>query len=148
MPAMRDSVSVLVVALLLTGCGGERTPNRNQIPYLKTALFDLQEVVKSRRAASIDSMLTGELKQLGSDSLLGFVYGSDAAFAFEQFGGNVIAYTDENARIDCFIMDSLQGEDRPISFSLTFDNDHWLFTKIESGQGIDIRDSDDESGEQ
>lgn len=148
MQERRTSLWIFVAVLLLTGCGGEKTPNRNQIPYLKSALFDLQGAVKSRNAASIDSMLTGELKQLGADSLLGFVYGSDAKFSFEQFGRNVIAYTDENARIDCFIMDSLQGEDRSISFSLEFDDGSWLFTKIESGQRIEIRDSDDESGDQ
>lgn len=138
----------LTAVFLLAGCGDEETPNRDQIPYLKSALFDLQGAVKSRNSLSVDSMLTGELKQFGADSLLYLVYGDDPVFAFEQFGRNVIAYTNDNARIDCCIMDSLQNDDRPISFSLAFDGGRWLFTKVESGQGIKIHDSGDESGDQ
>ena len=139
---------ILASLFILAGCGGETTPNRNQIPHLKSALFELQGAVQSKNTASIDSMLSGKLEQSGADSLLSFVYGSEAGFAFKQFGRNVIAYTDDNARIDCFIMDSTQNEDRPISFSLAFDGGRWVFTRIESGQGIEIRDSVDESTDQ
>lgn len=145
MRTIRSTSLVLAAVLLLSGCGEETTPNRNQIPYLKSALFDLQGAVQSKNAAQIDSLLSGSLEQLGADSLLNYVYGSETGFAFVQFGGNVIAYTDDNARIDCFIMDSVRSEDRPISFSLEYDGGRWLFTRIESGQGIKITDSLDES---
>ena len=107
------------------GCDKEMTPSRDQIPVLKKTVYALQERVKTRDRAAIDSLLSAKIldHKQSSDSLLNFVYGSSGDFAFEQFGSCDIAFTRRNAEASCFVMDSTHGKDRPIRLLFIKDED-------------------------
>jgi len=136
---VRFILHVLVVlaslALLAAGCSKE-TPSRDHIPILKQRVYLLQQAVKEKNHAVIDSLLSPKIlsyKQ-DSDSLLRFVYGLDDRFAFERFGNCEIVYTSDKARIDCFVMDSTDRKDRPIVFTFIHKHDLWLLKRFEAGQ--------------
>ncbi len=128
----------MTAALLVTalaGCGN-RTPKRDYIPVLKQQVYRLQEAVKSKNRAAIDSLLSPSIlaKQESSDSLLSYVYGPDGSFDFRQFGSVAIAYTNDKARIDAYVMDSTRSHDRPIAFSLELKGNLWLVTEFGPGE--------------
>lgn len=131
---MKQTIILILLAALglvfWAGCGEEMTPPRNQIPAIKKVVYALQERVKARDRAAIDSLLSAKIldnKQSG-DSLLSFVYGPTGDFAFEQFGSCDIAYTREIAEASCFVMDSTHAKDRPIRLSFIKDDTLWLLT--------------------
>lgn len=128
------TITCILVALLLTSCGQKKI-NRDYIPILKENLFKLQEAVKEQNLAQIDSLLSVKIieKKQSSDSLIRYVYGPDNQFNFYQFGDAQITYTNEVARIDCYIMDSTSATDRPLVFYLEFDDGLWLFTSFKEG---------------
>ena len=120
---------IISMAILLGACDDEpRTPPRDQIPILKQVVFKLQEHVKERNRAAIDSMLSAKIldNQQSSDSLLSFVYGPEGDFAFTQFGRCDIFYTKANAEARCYVMDSSSQSDRPIRLSFIKDDTLWL----------------------
>ena len=135
---MRSMKALLsTVGLLLSlgiGCTN-KTPDRDHIPVLRKKLFDLQQAVASKNRAAVDSLLSIEILEVGedTDSLLRYVYGTDGSFSFRQFGKAEYFYTRDKARIDCFIMDSLATEDRPMTFTLILDGGRWLFKRFEPG---------------
>lgn len=124
-------IILLVGMVLPTGCGKKKI-NRDYIPILKDNLYKLQMAVKDQNLAQIDSLLSVKVikKKLSSDSLIRFIYGADYNFGFVQFGNAEIVYTNEKARIDCYLMDSTSSHDRPIVFFLELDHDLWLFTSF------------------
>ena len=136
---MRIILHVLVVlvslALLAAGCN-EKTPSRDHIPLLKERVYLLQQAVKGKNHAAIDSLLSPKILSYrqGSDSLLSFVYGPDDRFAFERFGNCEIIYTSDKARIDCFVMDGTGRKDRPIVFTFVHKHELWLLKRFEEGQ--------------
>ncbi len=133
---MRSILYILVVtALLAAGCS-EETPSRDHIPLLKERVYLLQQAIKEKNLAAIDSLMSPKILsyQQGSDSLLRFVYWPDDRFAFERFGNCEIAYTSDKARIDCFVMDSTDRKDRPIVFTFVHKHDLWLLKRFEVGQ--------------
>jgi hypothetical protein len=132
---LRGLVVLASLVLLTTGCS-EETPSRDHIPILKEKVYLLQQAVKEKNRAAIDSLLSPKILsyQQSSDSLLSFVYGPDDRFAFEQFGNCEIAYTSNRARIDCFVMDSTGRKDRPIVFTFVHKHDLWLLKRFEEGQ--------------
>lgn len=125
--------AAVISAVLLAGCGEDEPPSRDYYPVIQQQVFALQEAVKDRNRASIDSLSTVQLlvNGLSSDSLLRFVYGPDGSFAFETFGNVAIVYTDERARIDCFIMDSTRQTDRPATLTLAHEDSLWLLEEFE-----------------
>ncbi len=130
---MIRNVAVLLVVisttLLIGACDEEpRTPPRDQIPILKQVVFELQEKVKERNRAAIDSMLSAKIldNQQSSDSLLSFVYGPQGDFAFTQLGRCEIFYTKDNAEARCYVMDTISQSARPIRLSFTKDDTLWL----------------------
>jgi hypothetical protein len=129
------AITAVAFAAGLIGCV-EKAPKRDQIPALKEALYRLQVAVKDKNRAAMDSLLSVRIlsEKQSSDSLLRFVYNyNDRYFPFERFGNYSITYTQDRARIDCFVMDSSNGEERPIV--LTFANEHhlWLLKRFEPG---------------
>lgn len=136
MKAVTHFFIVLVSLVLVTvGCN-EKTPSRDHIPLLKERVYLLQEAVKEKNLAAIDSLLSPKIlsyKQ-DSDSLLRFVYGPNGQFAFNRFGNCEIAYTSDKARIDCFVMDSMENKNRPIVFTFVYKHDLWLLKRFETGQ--------------
>lgn len=132
----RATLIIAFVAVALWGCE-QKSPQRDQIPRLKTQLLNLQNAVADRNPAAIDSLLSVKIvsKEQGSDSLLTFVYGAGDEFAFERFGNYSIMYTRDKARIECYIMDSTSQTDRPVTFFLAHEHDMWLFTSFEVGAG-------------
>lgn len=128
-------IVVASMALLAAGCS-EKTPSRDHIPLLKERVYLLQEAVNERDRAAIDSLMSPKISshKQGPDSLLRFVYGPDGLFAFERFGDCRFVYTRDKARIDCFVMDSTGGTDRPIEFTFVLKHDLWLLKRFEVGQ--------------
>ena len=92
-----------------------------------------------RNRTAIDSLLSVDILSAGesSDSLLSFVYEADGGFAFERFGDYQIYYTDELARIDCFVMDSLGDTSRPIILTLVNQYDLWLLKRFDIKETAD-----------
>ena len=124
-------VTFILLLTCLIGCK-EKTPSRDYIPEIKNQLYKLQQAVKQKNRAAIDSLLSVDMlkKKLTSDSLLQFVYNVPErydAFEFEQFGGAGIIYSHDIAQIDCFIMDSTHQNDRPMVFKMILDDKVWLF---------------------
>ena len=119
------------VVLAWIGCDN-RPPDRNQIPILKKRLFELQEAVKDKNRARIDSLLSVKILDYdqSSDSLLSFVYGPDRDFAFEQFALGEIKYGRDAAQIDCFVMDTTHQRNRPLMMTYRKDDDLWLLSRF------------------
>lgn len=129
---------VLAAALLATlaSCGGEEEPpSRDVFPVIKDRLFTLQEAVRQRNLATIDSLLSSDAAEKGmdADSLLEFVYGADDSFPFERFGDYDIVHTDRIAQVICYIMDSTADSTRPMRFLFAPRGDgNWLIRSFES----------------
>ena len=122
MRASRACLTGLLAALLILGsCAEKKPPARNHIPLLKARLFSLQEAVKAQNRAAIDSLLR-------------FAYGPDGGFEFRQFAMGEITYTNDDARIDCFIMDSSRTRDRPLILTYVYQHDQWLLKGFEPGE--------------
>ena len=74
---MRSILYILIVlaslALLAAGCS-EETPSRDHIPLIKERVYLLQQAVKEKNRAAIDSLMSSEILSYrqGSDSLLRF----------------------------------------------------------------------------
>ncbi|MDF1545700.1 MAG: hypothetical protein P1R58_11425 [bacterium] len=130
-----STVAVGLAALLVSGCGKADTPSRDHIDSLRQQVYKLQVAVAEKNRVAVDSLLSVEILDYDqdSDSLLSFVYGKDAGFSFTQFGEAEIVYTDDKARVDCFVMDSTSSHERPVTFTLVLDDDNWLFKKFEAG---------------
>ncbi|MDZ4723870.1 MAG: hypothetical protein SGI97_08220 [candidate division Zixibacteria bacterium] len=125
---------LIASSLCLIGCPvKEKIPSRDYIPVLKERLFALQVAVKGRNRAAVDSLLSVEIlkENQSSDSLLNLVYGASGNFGFVQFGGYEIAYDDNKARIDCYIMDSTSLTDRPLILTFINDGGQWLLKRFE-----------------
>lgn len=139
----RIGIAALMACLfMLVGCDTE-PPVRNHIPILKKQLFRLQEAVRAQNRAAIDSLLSVQILSVdqNSDSLLRFTYGADGGFAFRQFATGGVVYTNEAARIDCFIMDSTQTRDRPMILTFVYEHDQWLLKRFEAGEVDTLPDS-------
>jgi len=137
------SVTILILAalmVLLSGCSKE-TPSRDHIPLLKEVVFNLQESVRERNRAAIDSLLSPDILKhdQNSDSLLAFCFGPESSFAFERFGNCAISYTRNKAVAECFVMDSLSRSDRPVRLSFVYEHDLWLLSHF--GEGDAVADS-------
>ena len=132
---MRAGYVIGMVALLLSSCGKEKLPSREQIPVLRERLFALEAGLREHNRAAIDSLLSVDIldyKQ-DSDSLLRFVYRPDGTFAFRKLGDYTIFFSRELAVIDCFIMDSTGEHDRPLRLMYRHDRDIWLLTEFREG---------------
>ncbi len=127
--------TVAPLALMAASCS-EKTPSRDHIPILKQRLYLLQQAVKKKDRAAVDSLLSPKILsyQQNSDSLLRFVYGPDGLFAFAQFSNCEIRYTGGKARVDCFVVDSTGRTDRPIVFTFVHEHNLWLLKRFEEGR--------------
>ncbi len=130
--ALTAVIAAILAAGLMAGCS-TKSPDRNQIPVLRKRLFALQQAVQEQNRAALDSLLSVQIlaRKQSSDSLLNFVYGADGAFAFRQFELGEIIYTDNKARIDCYVMDTTGRRDRPIVLTLVNEHDMWLLKHFE-----------------
>lgn len=126
-------IAFSLFGLFLFSCG-EESPSRDHMPVLQKRLYQLQVGVANSDRAAIDSLLSVDILSIGenSDSLLSFIYGSEGEFAFERFGNYQIYYTDEVARIDCYVMDSLGDTSRPVILTFVNQHDLWLLKRFEA----------------
>ena len=144
---MRYYLLLFVCFILLSTLGGgcsEETPSRDHIPVLRQQLYKLQEAVRTKDRVLLDSLLSVQIlsNKQNSDSLLSFVFNyNDGYFPFERFGDYVISYTEDKARIDCYVMDSTNTLERPIVLTLVYEHDMWLLKRFERGQPDDMSDS-------
>ncbi|MDD3731949.1 MAG: hypothetical protein PHU88_06205 [candidate division Zixibacteria bacterium] len=124
----------LLGAVLLTGCG-EKNPSREHIPVIKDRFYDLQEAIKARNMSALDSLMSAKMlsDRMDVDSLLRFIYGSEGENNFNHFGEYEIFYTQNKARVDCYLMDSSAARDRPAAFTFILDGDRWLLKRFEAG---------------
>lgn len=129
------TLGTIAVILLQVGCGSDELPSRDHIPALRNRLQALEQAVKSRSPAAVDSLLSVDILDIeqGSDSLLLFIYGPDGRFPFEHLGDYTIFYSEKLALIDCFVMDAGRRSDRPMRLYLKQTDGAWLFTRFEPG---------------
>jgi len=129
-------VATALAMTLLLGCSSEEPPPRDYIPVLKARLFQLQEAVKDRNRAALDSLMSVQILDYGesADSLLRLAYGPDDTFDFRQFGLAEFTYTQDKARVDCFVMDSTQKRNRPLVLTYLLEGDRWLLKRFEAGK--------------
>lgn len=134
---LKKIATLLIVGVFFWGCS-EETPKRNHGPVIKEKLYSLQEAVKEKNLASIDSLLSPKIldNNESSDSLINFIYGPNDDFAFSQFGSAEVIYTNDNGIINCFIMDSTKSTDRPFVLELSFEHDMWLFSNFRPADTI------------
>lgn len=125
----------LFLSGLMSACGGEEFPSREQIPVLRSRLSALQKGLSERNRSAIDSLLSVDILDVheDSDSLLRFVYGSDGGSSFSRLGDYTIFFSNELAVIDCFVMDSAARHDRPLRLIYKLDNDLWLLKEFRAG---------------
>jgi hypothetical protein len=126
---VRFAVTVAIAAVIfLVACGQEKPPPRDYFPILKKQLDNLQAAVLEKDTAQIDSLLVPRLREdnRGVDSLLNYVYGPADTFAFEKFGNYQIVYSHNRARIDCYVMDSTDQENRPATLTYELQKEQWL----------------------
>ena len=121
--------------LVLAGCAAEELPSRDQIPIIRQRVYALEEGIRRHSRASIDSLMSVDILDLkeGSDSLLNFVYGADGRFGFKGLGDYTIFFSKEIGVVDCFIMDSTAGHDRPLRLMYKLDDKVWLLTEFRAG---------------
>ena len=119
----------------MAACGEEELPSREQIPVLRARLSALQQALSERNRPAVDSLLSVDILELhqDSDSLLRFVYGPEGTFPFRQLGDYTIFFSNELAVIDCFLMDSTAGHNRPLRLIYKFDHDLWLLKEFRVG---------------
>lgn len=131
---MKKILIIISLIIVLISCA-KKTPSRNHIPDIKERVFLLQEAIKERNRAAIDSLLSTDILDNGqsSDSLISFCFGPDSDFGFERLGNCVIAYTENNAEARCFVMDSTGAEDRPLRLMWVHQHDMWLLSRFEMG---------------
>ncbi len=137
MRASRAYLTGLLASLLILGsCAEKKPPARNHIPILKARLFSLQEAVKTQNRAAINSLLSVQIfdNDQNSDSLLRLAYGPEGSFEFRQLAVGEITYTNDKARIDCFVMDSSRTRDRPLILTYVYEHDQWLLKRFEAGK--------------
>jgi hypothetical protein len=143
---MRRTIAALLLALSagLGGCGEEGPPSRDQIPVLRRDLFALEEGIRNRNRAQIDSLLSVKILDAGqdSDSLLAFVYGPDNAFPFHRLGNYDIFYTEQMALINCYIMDAAENNDRPLKLTYSHEDTLWLLKQFEPGAPPDSTEAE------
>lgn len=133
---MRSSRAIIVMAaLVLSGCGSQELPSRDQIPILRQRVYALEEGIRTRSRAGIDSLLSTDILDVkeSSDSLLKFVYGSDERFPFKRLGDHTIFFSKDIGVVDCFIMDSTENHDRPLRLKYKLDGKLWLLTEFQPG---------------
>ena len=131
----RGQALIVVTAFVLGGCGGQDLPSRDQIPVLRQRVYALEEGIRTRSRAGIDSLLSTDVLDVkeSSDSLLKFVYGSDDRFPFKKLGDYTIFFSKEVGVVDCFIMDSTENHDRPLRLKYKLDGKLWLLTEFQAG---------------
>ena len=125
-------VGLSLVLLSLVGCT-EKTPDRKQIPVIKERLFALQEAVRGRNPAAVDSLLSVQILDIGqsSDSLLKVAWGEDGTFPFRQFALDGVIYKDDKARVECHIVDTLGRKHAPVVFTFVHEHKLWLLKRFE-----------------
>jgi hypothetical protein len=123
----------LVGALMLSGCGGEKLPSRDQIPVLRETLYRLEQAVAERNRAAIDSLLSVDILDFDqdSDSLLRLVYGPDGERSFLHLGDYEILYDNRMSLITCNVIDSAGAVTNPLRLYYKLDNGRWLLRKFE-----------------
>jgi hypothetical protein len=132
------ALAATLAVLMLISCGKKKNPSRDHYPILHEKLVKLQAAVIDRNRAAIDSLMSTVILDNGqsSDSLLNFVYGADRLLGFTRFGDYQIAYTDHNAQIECFIMDSTGERDRPLVLLYGLNDRLWLLEKFKVGPAV------------
>jgi hypothetical protein len=133
---VKTLLSVIVTgAVLLGGCGGDELPSRDQIPILRQRVYALEESVRTRNRAALDSLLSVDILDAheNCDSLLSFVYGADGRFPFAKFGDYTIFFSKDIGVVDCFVMDSTENRDRPLRLMYKLDGKLWLLTEFKTG---------------
>lgn len=132
---MRSLLALIAAGLLMNiGCD-KASPNRDQVPVIRSQFDRLHTAVKDRNVRLLDSLVSGDLTDggLSVDSLLRFVWGADAAKRFHHFGPNEIIYNKKKARIDSPLIDSSGQAYLSVTWTLVRENDTWLVKRFESG---------------
>ena len=132
---MRRTLFVTLAAALMLGAAGckQKNPPRDQIPVLRERLAKVQETIKLRDVAQVDSLLSDQLRGDAHriDSLYRFVYGADGSFPFYRFTNYEIVYNHDKARIDCELADSVGEKTLPVTLTFIYERSQWRLKRWE-----------------
>lgn len=133
MKLLRQVITTAAVGAAFLGYGcKEKTPNRDYFLQIKEQIVKLQNAVRKRDRGPVEALLTSDyVARGGADSVVQFSFGDRPGFEFAAYGRAVILYTNERARVDCFVSDSAGHELRPATLTFEHVKDSWLLKRIE-----------------
>ena len=139
-PSVLGALFCLGVLALAVGCGGGKLPSRDQIPHINSQVARIEQGIREKNPALIDSLLSVDIldKHLSSDSLLRYIYGPSGDLPFDRLADCRTFYNRDFAVVDCYIQslhDSTQASCRPLRLVLEpVDDTLWLLTSFEPGE--------------
>ena len=125
------SLCMVLIASVLSTCDRKPKLSRDEIPSIKTSIYALEQVLKARNTAYLDSILSSEARQIGTtpETVLDFIYGNGPE-EFTGFTGKQIMFRGDAARVDCNI-NGLDSTLRPVTITLRREEGVWLVKRIE-----------------
>ncbi|MBN2226074.1 MAG: hypothetical protein JW763_01790 [candidate division Zixibacteria bacterium] len=122
---------IIMVILVVFGCA-KKNPPRDEIPLIKGMLGDLQTAIAERDTVKIDSLLSPIGHDLGYSgaSILAMAYPTDSA-AFHGLARKDFFYTEDRARVTCFIQADSADSGRAVEMTLEKRRDNWFIRRFD-----------------
>jgi hypothetical protein len=132
---VRSCLTLIAAGLVLSSACDKTSPNRDQVPVIRSQFGRLHAALQNRDASLLDSLASRDLTddRLSVDSLIRFVWGAHGEKRFDHFGPNEIIYNKKKARIDCPLVDSSGRTYLEVTWTLVREKDSWLLKRFETG---------------
>lgn len=124
-------VFIFVVGSLIVSCT-HKDPPRDEIPLIKKLLGRIDQAVREKNAALLDSLIIADAYKLGYNStkILDDVYPTDTS-QFLKFGGREFFYTKDEGVVNCYIVPDTADTGRPVEMTLVKANDQWYLKRFD-----------------
>ncbi len=133
MQTAAHSLAVLFFLVVLAiSCAKEKLPARTEIPLIKAAISQVETAVRERNRPALDSLMSVRMldKNLTSDSLLSFVWGSIPIQRFARFSDCDISFTNTSAQCNCQITDDAGKTNGGIRLLFSYEDKRWLLLEF------------------
>jgi len=130
---MKGNFLIGIVLLILAVSCSHKNPPRDEIPKIKNILAKLEQTIKEKNAAAIDSLIIADSYSKGysSQTIISRVYPSPEDTNFFSFGKREFFYTENKAVVNCSILRNSADSGRPAEITLTKIADRWLIEKFD-----------------